>query len=532
MRKTSIWMAEDITLLSAATYTDPYREAGISGTFVSPTGKTMVLDGFWDGENRFTVRFAPNEPGLWSYTVAMADGSAREEGQLLAEAYTGDNPLYAHGFLKAVPGKRYLEHDDGTPFFWLGDTHWLGLGGRERFCESNSPLFKTMFHGMADVRKMEEFTVYQMNFFVTARGDCSGTGTSNEGGSLWLDQPFGTMNPGFFQNADQRIGYLCSIGITPCLGMDWGPGIKSETLEEFKRITSYIIARYSAFPVVWFVCGEYAGNSEYLLWDQIGDLFEEKDAYAHVTTIHGNGENFIDDPEQNPHNADLFREKKWYDFVMLQTGHLPTLPKRNNWRYYYDKTPVKPVLEAENAYEGIWEVREPLTREQAYVAIMHGSFGVTYGAEGVWDATWDNNDRHQVVPPWWPVPWYDAILLPQARQLTTLKHAMESVHWWNLEPCEDIRLSNPLNSMRDVAAKADKQKDEILVYYPNKEKGYDTAVTLTAMPEKAVYGVTWVNPETGAFVPGENVAVQENGEMPLPPCSSCGRDRLLILRKL
>ena len=56
--------------------------------------------------------------------------------------------------------------------------------------------------------------------------------------------------------------------------------------------------------------------------------------------------------------------------IMIQTGHLPRVPDRNVWRHYYDKTPVKPIFEAEEAYEGIWEVREPLTREQAYLSVM------------------------------------------------------------------------------------------------------------------------------------------------------------------
>ncbi len=32
---------------------------------------------------------------------------------------------WAHGVLQVSANHRYLQHTDGTPFFWLGDTGWL-----------------------------------------------------------------------------------------------------------------------------------------------------------------------------------------------------------------------------------------------------------------------------------------------------------------------------------------------------------------------------------------------------------------------
>ena len=29
-----------------------------------------------------------------------------------------------HGLLKVTPNGHYLQYEDGTPFFWLGDTGW------------------------------------------------------------------------------------------------------------------------------------------------------------------------------------------------------------------------------------------------------------------------------------------------------------------------------------------------------------------------------------------------------------------------
>ena len=531
MDRVMLWNTVDIPVLSQNTYRDPYRDVNVCAVFRHESGQELVLAGFWDGGNRWIVRFSPTQTGIWQYEITIDDGSVTQSGVLEAVPYAGENPLYQHGFLQVADSGRYLCHADKTPFFWLADTHWLGLGGRERLYESNCTLFDSMFKGTADYRRMQDYTVYQMNFFISAAGDCDGTGTSNEGGQLWLDRPFGQLNPDFFKNTDERIRYLVSLGITPCLGMDWGHAIRKENVEEFARTVRYIIARYCALPVVWFVAGEFGGSSDYECWNDIGRQFEDCDPYAHVTTIHGNGENFIEDPTNHKVNADYFRDEPWYDMVMIQTGHEPNTPRRNIWRYYYDRQPTKPIFESEEAYEGIWEVREPLTREQAYLSIMHGSFGITYGAEGIWDATWDTDDLHQVVSPWWPIPWYDALFLPQARHFSYLKRVMESVSWWKLEPGDHLRLSNPTHTMRDIVAKADPDKQEMLVYYISCPDDYHTDVTAVALTPGTVYTASWFNTITGAFSDAGTLTVNEHGEMRLPDRVAKRVDRMLVLKK-
>jgi len=36
----------------------------------------------------------------------------------------GDLDIYKHGFIQAEAGCKYMTYADGTPFFYLGDTHW------------------------------------------------------------------------------------------------------------------------------------------------------------------------------------------------------------------------------------------------------------------------------------------------------------------------------------------------------------------------------------------------------------------------
>ncbi len=39
-------------------------------------------------------------------------------------AFGAERP-WAHGDLRVSDNGLYLQHSDGTPFFWLGDTGWL-----------------------------------------------------------------------------------------------------------------------------------------------------------------------------------------------------------------------------------------------------------------------------------------------------------------------------------------------------------------------------------------------------------------------
>ena len=96
---------------------------GITAVFTEPSGKTITREAFWNGGDDYVIRFAPTEEGVWNYTVAGLSGG-EEQGRLTCTAYDGGLPLYRHGFLRVGDDGRYLCHQDGTPFFWLGDTHW------------------------------------------------------------------------------------------------------------------------------------------------------------------------------------------------------------------------------------------------------------------------------------------------------------------------------------------------------------------------------------------------------------------------
>jgi hypothetical protein len=58
----------------------------------------------------------------------------------------GNNPLLRRGPLRFSGNRRYLEHRNGTPFFWLGDTWWMDLAKRLTWPEGFQMLAANRIH--------------------------------------------------------------------------------------------------------------------------------------------------------------------------------------------------------------------------------------------------------------------------------------------------------------------------------------------------------------------------------------------------
>ena len=77
------------------------------------------------------MRYASPKVGRHRFRTRCSDADNDslhgQEGTIEITPYEGDNLLLRHGPLRVADSGRHLEHRDGTPFFWLGDTWWMGL---------------------------------------------------------------------------------------------------------------------------------------------------------------------------------------------------------------------------------------------------------------------------------------------------------------------------------------------------------------------------------------------------------------------
>jgi len=125
--KTGEW-----TFSSNKKYADPFNEVELTVCFQQERGGAVQrAPAFWAGGREWRVRFASPETGTFRFRTECSNtadsGLHGLEGVFKVVAYKGKNPLYRHGPVQVAADRRHFAHADGTPFFWLGDTWWMGL---------------------------------------------------------------------------------------------------------------------------------------------------------------------------------------------------------------------------------------------------------------------------------------------------------------------------------------------------------------------------------------------------------------------
>src|SRR4051812_15872096 len=148
------WRCLEILLTSSKSYADPFHDIQVDAWFESDRGVRIKRPAFWDGGKTWKVRFAPPGVGTWQLHITSTDP---DNTQLNAATdtftcvpYGGSLEIFRRGFIKVSPNQRYFTFADGTPFFYLGDTHWLV--SHERFSVSNVPGIASEFKYIVDKR--------------------------------------------------------------------------------------------------------------------------------------------------------------------------------------------------------------------------------------------------------------------------------------------------------------------------------------------------------------------------------------------
>src|SRR4051812_34782873 len=102
---------------------DPFNTITLDLVFNGPDGRTMRVPAFWAGGKKWRARFASAMIGTHQFRTECSDtddpGLHDVTGTIQIKTYTGNNPFYKHGPLQVAADRRYLQHADGTPFFWL-----------------------------------------------------------------------------------------------------------------------------------------------------------------------------------------------------------------------------------------------------------------------------------------------------------------------------------------------------------------------------------------------------------------------------
>jgi len=414
-------------------YADPFNDVELDVVFTDPQGKELAVPAFWAGEQTWRIRFSPASAGRYTYrTVASDKGELHgRHGVLEAAPYEGDIALCKHGSIRVAPDQRHFQHEDGTPFFWLGDTWWMGLCSRLRWPED--------FQQLAADRVKKGFTVIQIIAGLYPDMPPFDPRGANEAGYPW-EANYARINPGYFDAADLRIRYLVESGLVPCIVACWGYFLPIMGVEKIKKHWRYLMARWGAYPVIWCLAGEGAmpfylsktkkedAAAQIKGWTEVARYVRSIDSNHHPVTIHptDNARSQVDDPSL-------------IDFDMLQTGHsgYKSIPNTENAiTGSLVKTPRMPVLAGEVCYEGILESsRQEIQRFMFWTCILNGAGGHTYGANGIWQV----NTREKPYGPsphggnWGEVPWDVAAELPGSQHIGLSKALLMRYPWWRFE---------------------------------------------------------------------------------------------------
>ncbi len=442
------WQAVEITLECQKKLDHPYLESlpeqgealarvVFEGTAGAALGHRYILDAFWDGGQTFKARFAPPLTGTWAYHVQSADSSlAAAKGAFTCTPWTEAekeiNPT-RRGFVRvcrsgARPG-RYFEYADGTPFLWIGDTWWNWTKRGIRL---------SSFEKLADDRAQKGFTIGQLFF--------AGRGWGRQ--SSLLDQTFQTPDLDHVRQIESMIRYANGKGITVWIHPWWGGRNLDRQIgaENLRRWWRYVIARLSAYNVVWTLAGEYNlynyGGLGLSFWKELGAMVDELDPYDRLLSTHptppgwGGGQ----DARQWSTGA-VLHDQPWLNYNQSQVGH-------GRWRNEmiplvvaadYARVPAKPIVVTEPWYEFIeGNPSAADIRFGAWSALLSGAAGHSYAGGHVWKAHVPEAPAGQDS---WPMEMgFDRNTLdyPGARSLGSLARFLKTLSWWKLEPHPEL----------------------------------------------------------------------------------------------
>ena len=486
--------------------------------FTAPSGRTVLRDAFWDGDEVWEVRVIPDEEGRWRYLTLSS--FTRHDMEGVSGGFTchrveSDNLFIAHGPVGVSPDGTHFRHADGAPFFWLGDTVWTGpqLASKSDWDE------------FLDDRARKRFNAIQC--VLTAPWRTAKTDENGEVSFTGVEQI--KINPKYFQRLDQRMDAMASHGIVAVAVMLWA--IFKEDAGQFLpedqaiRLGRYLLARYGANPVLWILPGDanYVGEVAER-WRRIGRRVFYRRAHAPVT-LHPCGMNWP---------FDGFAEEPWLGYYGYQSGHgddaktvkwLQTGPPATKWRELPDSKatiPHRPVINLEPPYEDhiSYQSRQ---RHSAYSTrrccwwslLVSPPAGVTYGGHGIWSWQTEEGLPFDHESTGLAQPWRIAKDLPGASQMTVLREIFESVDWPKLRPAQHLLASQPgeADPFRFVVAARTEDGAQAIVYIPVGET-FELDASVAAMTAE------WADPRTGERRP------ESSGTKFTPPT---GEDWVLIL---
>ena len=237
-------------------------------TFTSPTGKQIIIPGFWAGENYWKVRFAPTRLGKWTSVTSSSSlelqnltGSvisvpSDNKGFITVSEKSIHIPIFGWHAVLHVGTYRLSSSPDG-----------VGKTGSSHLSIHNpdDPTIKhtmktTDWHEFVD--KAQEYGMNKIRFLVTMWN------WGNDFGTRWFpwenssvtNPQFEAFNQSYWEKLDEMVQYMQEKGMIAELILfpdyaNWAaddPGMYNMTPADQQLYMKFATARYSAYSnVIW-----------------------------------------------------------------------------------------------------------------------------------------------------------------------------------------------------------------------------------------------------------------------------------------
>jgi Protein of unknown function (DUF4038)/Putative collagen-binding domain of a collagenase len=439
----------------------------------------------------------------------------------------GGQLAWKHGRLKVTDNGHYLQFEDGTPFFWLGDTGW----------ELFHRLTKEEIGKYLENRHQKGFNVIQ----AVILAEFNGLKKPNQYGDLPLINLDPTRpNEKYFELVDYTVQLALQknmfMGLLPTWGDKvislWGEGPVIFNENNAYTYGRWLGDRYKDYPnIIWILGGDRPPYTDSVdarpIWKAMAKGIRDGADNKAIFTYHVWG---------GHSTSEYIHHERWLAINTMQSGHgsghdVPVWQMIKKDRHLQ---PPKPTLDAEPNYEdhpvNPWPKWDPANgyfrdydvRKQTYRSVFAGACGVTYGHHAVWqflsarEDTINHADRY----------WTEAIDRPGAYQVGYLRTLIESHSPLTRIPDQSIIAGGQGEKGEYMVAFRDEANSFAMVYLP---VGKKITVNISFIKGNKVMGF-WFNPRNGQLQ--KIGSLKKEAAMDFtPPTIGLENDWVLIVEK-
>jgi hypothetical protein len=505
--------------------------------FTPPSGQANLktVYAFYDGENKWKARVYVNETGTWRWSSV----SATDKG---LDGKTG--------IFQSIDSKlrgRLLPHPK-NPLHWVTENcQWfLNINDTAYFLlslidQNGNSISHDDFASY--VRDAVDHGITSFRSWVTV-----GPKGCLEGIEAWKDAVFedddcSRLRLNHFRCSDQRLAWLLEhypdvyiqLIIFP-LGTKWSVDESFwEYLTEIQkeRVLRYIIARYAAYPqIFWLVVNDahyginYPNNNA--LAREAGEYFRQHDHWQHpISTGHARFVDFY------------FAEEKWSTYIHLENAYELGATQYEKYHPY-----ARPVFLGEDRYEQDHPELDPIDmryyQRRLYWAWLLSGGSTNYG--GRWWVLHPYNEtwKRPIRSPW---DREENIFTSQLVGLDSVRHIRDYFIARNIELSDfepDHGLVTDLDGRTGIQSPKVMRRgtDEYLIYHPNaaadgKEARVDVSrkvrLRLDLRVAHGLLSTEWYRTEDGTAYDGGIIQAGKEIELTSP---WIGHDVLLHLAKI